>query len=106
MGTHGGCVYKNDQGHMCAVGIHIPEGHPGFLVEGICNKLFNIHPDLAELIIPVDDEHRKLPRYMQLAHDDCLEIEHLRSELRFIADYFSLNPSSIELITEWEGTTL
>ena len=47
------CVYKAIDGNKCAVGLFIPEGHPGQTYEGTVKSLVHLHPDLRDFM-PLD----------------------------------------------------
>lgn len=59
------CVYLNDEGNKCAIGLFIPDGHPGQQLNDCATVLFRQFPDLKHLMpLPV--------RYMdtlQRVHD-------------------------------------
>ena len=44
----GDCAYLTEEGLQCAVGCLIPDGHPGFQVEGPVTVLLAAFPDLKE----------------------------------------------------------
>lgn len=49
------CVYLSDDGNKCAVGMFIPDGHPGQKMTGVVTSLLKVHPDLAALMpLPPD----------------------------------------------------
>lgn len=66
-----GCVYlKEDESrNKCAVGLHIPDGHPAQRYLGLVIDLSNAYPDLAGIAWPDSDEGLNLATHLQNLHD-------------------------------------
>lgn len=51
----GTCMYRNADGESCAIGVHIPDGHPSLDHEGGWYSLTGMWPDIED-IFPVADD--------------------------------------------------
>lgn len=67
----GSCLYLNDQGNKCAVGLFIPDGHYAQSYEGDYNNLKNKYPDLKEKM-PLEDMME-----LQRVHDSYNDVNTL-----------------------------
>ena len=66
-----GCFYLTKDGRKCAIGMFIPDGHPGQRDQCGVGYLLDKHSDLKSFM-PSDDE--ELLRQFQRAHDCLLSV--------------------------------
>lgn len=106
------CMYEDEAGRRCAVGVHIPDGHPGLKFEGDIYELLAAFPDLQGVACPREEIGIELAHNLQVAHDAALiddedseddkdPLQVLKDHLRYTAYKHKLDGSSIDLITEW-----
>lgn len=59
------CAYLTPDGHKCAVGIFIPDGHPAQQFVGSASTLLGEYPDLRRIL----NGHGSFLNNLQSAHD-------------------------------------
>lgn len=101
------CLYLTDKNLKCAVGAHIPDGHPAQMTIGSVGILFNAFPDIRKLLsVGEDKDNSSLPFWIgiQGIHDHSHSLEDLVAKLNAFANKWSLDASVISEITEWDAT--
>lgn len=63
------CSYLTPDGRKCAIGVHIPDGHPGQKIGGGVAELVYDYPDLAKHVLPEGEDGLGLAEELQNAHD-------------------------------------
>lgn len=66
------CAYLGVDGSRCAVGVHIPDGHPALDFLGSVSELAFFFPELADIAWPNSQSGLDLAQDLQEAHDDVL----------------------------------
>lgn len=89
------CRYLTEDGRKCAVGIHIPDGHPAQHLQMTVADLEKVHPELAGIAWPIDGialavELQGVHDLDKFWDDPGLNIEGL-NHLNSIALQFELN---------------
>lgn len=97
------CVFLNEKGMKCAVGVHIPDGHPAQVITEDLDTLAMKFPDLCGIAWPDHYHGLDLARMLQGAHDVSNNRSDLVYLLEMIAKRYNLSPEKVELITEWKG---
>ena len=64
-----GCSYLTEEGLKCAVGFHIPDGHPAQSSDAGVGYLAKACPDLAGIAWPSSDRGVNLAEALQGLHD-------------------------------------
>lgn len=67
----GTCLYRTEDGLACAVGVHIPDGHPACSAPGTVRDLIPVYPDLVGVVAPGGPCGLPLAYMLQTAHDDA-----------------------------------
>lgn len=84
----GTCQYLTANGSKCAVGVHIPDGHPGQTFSGSTRSLIERYPDLGPVVLPTGDEDAgiALAHACQNVHDNHDHWGHRGSDDGFQGD--------------------
>lgn len=100
------CLYLTDKNLKCAVGAHIPSGHPAQTTVGFVEILFKAFPDIRERMSVDDDKDTSLSFWsgMQGIHDYAQSLEDLVAKLNDFAKKWNLNTSVVSELTEWDTT--
>lgn len=66
-----GCCYRTDQGHKCAVGLALPDGHESQNCVGSMPWLVNDYPELFDSSV-VNSKAAYLEHFQARLHDDLI----------------------------------
>lgn len=70
--SNGACRYLALDGNKCAVGLHIPDGHPAQHYEGSIETLIDDYPSLAGVAWPEGINGVALASLLQFLHDSII----------------------------------